>query len=123
LARTQRGIGGLAYTYPTNPTDEAIEVYFAPLVGTPVRKVQFGAYALALEQNPLAHTEPALRQCRVPVRIVWGTGDTVFSPADATWLDGVLPESRGVRWVEGAKLFFPEEMPDIVAEEAGRLWG
>jgi hypothetical protein len=27
-----------------------------------------------------------------------------------------------VRRVEGAKLFFPEEMPDIVAEEARQLW-
>jgi hypothetical protein len=25
--------------------------------------------------------------------------------------------------VEGAKLFFPEEFPDLIAEEARRLWG
>jgi hypothetical protein len=27
-----------------------------------------------------------------------------------------------VRRVEGAKLFFPEEMPDVIAEEALALW-
>ena len=34
-----------------------------------------------------------------------------------------LPGSRGVRRVEGANLFFPEEMPDLIAEEARQLWG
>jgi hypothetical protein len=28
-----------------------------------------------------------------------------------------------VRRIEGAKLFFPEEMPDVIAEEALKLWG
>jgi hypothetical protein len=27
-----------------------------------------------------------------------------------------------VRLVEGAKLFFPEEMPEVIAEEAKQLW-
>jgi len=43
------------------------------------------------------------------------TGDTIFSPAS-------VPRSQGVRRVEPAKVFFPEEMPDIIAEEARRLW-
>jgi len=30
---------------------------------------------------------------------------------------------RGVRRVDGAKLFFPEEFPEIIAEEARQLWG
>jgi hypothetical protein len=34
----------------------------------------------------------------------------------------VFRRFRGTRRVEGAKLFFPEEMPDIIAEEARRLW-
>jgi hypothetical protein len=27
-----------------------------------------------------------------------------------------------VRFIEGAKLFFPEEFPDVIAEEARKLW-
>jgi hypothetical protein len=27
-----------------------------------------------------------------------------------------------VRRIEGANLFFPEEMPDVIAEEARQLW-
>jgi haloalkane dehalogenase len=33
-----------------------------------------------------------------------------------------FPRSRGVRRIAGANLFFPEEMPDVIAEEARRLW-
>lgn len=30
--------------------------------------------------------------------------------------------SRGVRLLEGRKLFWPEELPDVLAEEALALW-
>jgi len=29
----------------------------------------------------------------------------------------------GIRRLPDAKLFFPEEYPDVIAEEATRLWG
>jgi haloalkane dehalogenase len=45
------------------------------------------------------------------------------SPASPDSLDRTFPNSRGVRRVPGAKLFFPEESPDLLAEEARRLWG
>jgi haloalkane dehalogenase len=123
LARSPTGIARLAYADPANPTDEAVDCYFAPLVSSPRRKAQCEAYAIAMEQNPFVGIEPALRRSRVPVRIVWGTGDTVFSQSSPEWLDHTFPHSRGVRRVEAAKAFFPEEMPDIIAEEARRLWG
>jgi len=58
----------------------------------------------------------------VPVRIVWGLGDTIFSPANADHLDRAFGNSRGVRRLERAKLFWPEERPDIVAAQARILW-
>ena len=123
LARSSKGIGGQAYTYPDHPTDEAIDCYFTPLVSSPLRRTQFHAFAIALERNPLEGIEPLLRRCAAPTRIVWGTGDTVFSLASADWLDRAFGNSRGVRHVDGAKLFFPEEMPGVIAEEAMLLWG
>jgi hypothetical protein len=48
--------------------------------------------------------------------------DIHFDPSWADWLDRVFPRSRGVRRVEGAKLFFPEELPELIAEEARALW-
>jgi pimeloyl-ACP methyl ester carboxylesterase len=122
LARSAEGIGGMCYSDPTQPTDEAIDCYLGPLVSSPERKAQVHAYAIALAPNPLAGIEPALRRCAVPTRIVWGTGDTIFSPASPDYLDRTLPNSRGVRRVPGAKLFFPEEFPDLIAEEARGLW-
>jgi pimeloyl-ACP methyl ester carboxylesterase len=121
-ARGPNGIGGGAYTNPANFTDESIEYYFAPLVSTPLRKAQVNQYAVAFDPNPLLAIEPQLRRSAQPVRMVWGTGDHLFPVSWAEWLDRTLPGSRGVRLVEGAKLFFPEEMPDLIAEEARALW-
>ena len=122
LARSDKGLGGQTYTYRTHPTDEAIDCYLGPLVSSPERKALLHAYARALAPNPLAGIEPALRRCAAPTRIVWGTGDDIFSPASPGYLDRAFGNSRGVRTVADAKLFWPEEFPDIIAEEARRLW-
>jgi pimeloyl-ACP methyl ester carboxylesterase len=121
-ARMPDGLGGLAYTDPARLTDESVAYYFAPLLATPTRRAQFERYAVAFEPNPLARIEPLLRRVTAPARMVWGTGDPLFGVEWAAWLDTVLPGSRGVRRVEGAKLFFPEEMPALVAAEARALW-
>lgn len=121
-ARLKTGLGGCCYTTPTGLTDEAIEVYLRPVVTSPLRKAQFHGYCIELEPNPLPAIEPALKRSRVPMRVVWGTGDTIFDPKGPGWLDRTFPRSRGVRRVEGANLFFPEEMPDVMAEEARGLW-
>jgi len=123
LARSAEGLGGQTYTFRANPTDEAVDYYLAPLVSSPQRKAQVHAYAIALEPNPLAGVEKELKRCAAPTRIVWGTGDDIFSQKSPDYLDKIFPNSRGVRRVEGAKLFFPEEFPDIIADEALRLWG
>ncbi|MFC5576614.1 alpha/beta fold hydrolase [Lysobacter niabensis] len=119
LARSAQGLGGMTFTHPHNPSDEAIDYYLSPLVAAPERT---HAYALALERNWLAGFESKLRRCRAPTRIVWGTGDTIFSAGSPDYLDRCFGNSRGVRRVGGAKLFFPEEFPDLIAEEARRLW-
>lgn len=121
LVHSATGLG-VAYTYPGNPTDEAIDYYFTPVVSSPLRVTQFHKYCIEMMPNPLVALEPALRRCPAPLRVVWGTGDTIFSAASPDWLDRTFPHSRGVRRLAGANLFFPEEMPDTIAEEARRLW-
>ena len=120
LARSPQGLGGQTFTHASNPSDEAIDVYLGPLVRNAART---NAFAVALERNWLDGIGPALKASRAPTRIVWGTGDPIFSEAGAAHLDAAFGASRGVRRVEGAKLFFPEEFPDLIAEEARRLWG
>ena len=122
LARSKDGLGGMTFSFPTHPTDAALEMYLGPLVRTARGQAQVNAYAIALEANALADIEPLLRRSRAPARIVWGTADTIFSAENPGYLDRVLPGSRGVRNVPGARLFFPEEFPDLIAEEARALW-
>ncbi len=122
LARSAGGIGGMCYADPAHPTDEAIEYYFSPLVGSPRRKALVHQFALALEANSLDGIAPALARFGGPVRVVWGTGDTIFARAGAAHLDRSFRNSRGVRLLPGRKLFFPEEATDVIAEEARRLW-
>ena len=123
LARSTKGMGGLAYTHPENLADETIETYFRPLVESELKKSQVNEYAVSMATNSLVAIRPDLRRWRGPARMVWGLKDALFGVKWAEWLDRTLPGSRGVRRVEGANLFFPEEMPELIAEEAVRLWG
>lgn len=122
LARSAAGIGGMCYADPEHPSDEAIETYFAPLLASRRSRDFAHAYATALERNALAGIGPALARSRLPVRIVWGGADTIFSAADPGFLDRAFGHSLGVRRLEGSKLFWPEERPDVIAGEAQRLW-
>jgi pimeloyl-ACP methyl ester carboxylesterase len=122
FARSPDQLGG-AYTYPAvTLTDELLDCYLAPLVQTPLRRRQADQYLAAADPNPLLAIEPALRAWAGAVRIVWGTGDTVMDPASPDWLARTFPGARGVRRVPGAKLLFPEELPEVIADEARRLW-
>ncbi len=121
VARSEKGCG-LFYTNSESFTDEAVEYYYSPLLSSPLRKTQFNEYAAAFLPNPLLAIESELKQCTIPTRMVWGTNDFLFNVSWAEWLDRTLPQSRGIRRVEGANLFFPEEMPELIAEEARGLW-
>jgi len=122
VARSPQGMGGLAFTNPENLADETIETYFRPLVETPLKKSQVNEYAVSMGTNSLVAIRENLHQWKGPARMFWGLKDALFGVKWAEWLDRALPGSRGIRRVEGANLFFPEEMPDLIAEEAERLW-
>lgn len=120
LARST--FGAAVFRDPAGFADETIEYYVSPLVASPLRRAQYHAFHIALAPNPLAGIEASLRRCRAPVRIVWGASDDIFAQSDADYLDRLLPNSRGIRRVAGAKLFFQEEFPEVIAQEALRLW-
>ncbi|QNK02150.1 alpha/beta fold hydrolase [Dyella telluris] len=114
--------GAAVFARPGQLSAETIAYYVTPLVSSPLHRKQYEAFHLALEPNPLAGIEAALKKSQVPVRIVWGASDTVFKQADAGYLDHLFPRSQGIRHVPEGKLFFQEEFPDVIAEEARRLW-
>ena len=120
---TEGGVSlGTVYTDPRILTPELMETYLRPLVTGEKRRSQAQGYGVAFVPNPLLAIEPELRTSEIPARIVWGTADQIFPKQWAAWLDDALPRSTGVRYVDGAKLFFPEEFPEIIIEEARRLW-
>jgi pimeloyl-ACP methyl ester carboxylesterase len=121
LARSEKGLGSV-YTHPEQLTEETIAAYLGPLVASPAKKQQADAYAAALGTNVLVPVRERLQQWKGPARMVWATADPFFPAQWAEWLDKHLAGSRGIRPVEGARLFFPEEMPELIAEEAKRLW-
>jgi pimeloyl-ACP methyl ester carboxylesterase len=121
LARSPQGIGGMCFQFPSHPTDEALDYYLSPLCAV-TQKPWVHAYAMGLAPNPLAGIESSLKQRQVPTRILWGTGDDIFSQANPDYLQRTLPHVLNIRRVPGAKLFFPEEYPDLIAEEARKLW-
>jgi len=121
LARST--FGASVFHDPSRFADATIDYYVTPLVSTPLRRKQYHAFHLALEPNPLAGIEAKLQRSQVPVRMVWGASDDIFAMGDAEYLDRVFPRSRGIRRVAEGKLFFQEEYPEVIAEEARRLWG
>lgn len=122
FARSPEGVIGLTFTRPHEVSDEAIDIYFGPLVETPERVALTDSYAVSLLPNPLVGLEERLRTCTVPTAILWGTGDKFFKPGNVDYLRDVLPNVTYTQHVEGAALFFPEEYPDVVAEAARTLW-
>jgi haloalkane dehalogenase len=122
-ARAADQFGGTCYADPANPTDEAIEMYFGPLLSSPERARQVEVHAIAQSRSALGGIGPALKRCPIPTRIVWGVADTIFEPDNADFLDRAFGNSRGVRRLEKSKVFWPEERPDVIAEETDSLWG
>jgi len=122
-ARSPQGLVGACFTYPDRFRDDTLECYLGAFTKSPLRMKQYGQFALALEMNVLAGVESALQQFPSPVRILWGTGDAIFSAASPELLNRTFPLSRGIRRIEGAKLFWPEEFPELIAAEARTLWG
>ncbi|UMR31031.1 alpha/beta hydrolase [Massilia sp. MB5] len=123
LARSAQGIGGMCYADPAHPSDEALECYLGPLVSSPQRKAQMHAYAVALERNSLQGIGAALKASRVPVRVLWGEADDIFTAASARYFEQAFGNGRGLRRLPGSKLFWPEERPELLAAEARALWG
>jgi len=116
------GLGGMCYADPAHPTDAAIEQYLRPLVASAKRKAFVNRYLVALETNSLEGLEPVLGVAMVPTRIVWGMADTIFSKDNPEYLAEILPRVTGIRRIPEGKLFFPEEYPGVIAEEARKLW-
>jgi hypothetical protein len=48
--------------------------------------------------------------------------DTIFSKDSPKYLSEIFLNVTGIRRIPEGKLFFPEEYPNVIAEEARLLW-
>ena len=104
-------------------SDETLRVYLGPLLATPEATRALERWLVCFEDaSQTREIEPLLRQLTAPTLIVWGTGDHFFPVKWAYWLKGAIPGARQVVELEGAKLFFPEERPDELADAIRAHW-
>lgn len=122
LARTPEGFGGMCYADPSNPTNDAVATYFTPLVQSAELRHRTNRFALALSRNSLEGIAPALKASRIPMGVVWGTADSIFSTDGLDYLTDNIGNLKFVERLDGYKLFWPEERPDAIRDQALRLW-
>jgi pimeloyl-ACP methyl ester carboxylesterase len=122
VARTPEGFGGMCYADPSNPTNEAVATYFTPLVQSAELRHRTNQFASALARNSLEGIGPALKASRIPMGVVWGTADSIFSIDGLHYLTENIGNLRFAERLDGYKLFWPEERPDVIRDQALRLW-
>jgi pimeloyl-ACP methyl ester carboxylesterase len=103
------GALGPAYEQPETVTDEDIETYLRPLVGTEQRTRDLQRFVVAFDNKHTRLIEPQLRKLQAPTLIVWGTDDVYFPVKWAHWLAETIPGAKAPVELKGARIFFPEE--------------
>jgi pimeloyl-ACP methyl ester carboxylesterase len=107
------GALGPAYERPEDVSDEDIEIYLRPHVRSEQRLRDLERFVTAFDHKHTLAIEPKLRQLQAPTLIVWGTDDVYFPVKWAHWLAETIPGAKPPIELAGARLFFPEERPDV----------
>jgi pimeloyl-ACP methyl ester carboxylesterase len=110
------------YEHPEQVSDDTIEAYVGPVIADMSTVHTLERFLLGLVDDQLAVIEPKLRELQAPTLIMWGTADTTFELERAHWLAETIPGARPVVEIDGAKLFWPEEHPDRLAELLVEHW-
>jgi pimeloyl-ACP methyl ester carboxylesterase len=110
------------YSDPGVLTDEIIRLYLQPLLSSPQRIEAFQNYWLAFDNATTVAAHAALKSLQVPTLVVWGLDDVFFDKKWAYWLKNTIPGARRVIEVPDARLFFPEDRPDALAQPVLQFW-
>jgi pimeloyl-ACP methyl ester carboxylesterase len=121
MARSPAGLG-VGYADPSVLTDEVIRVYLEPLLATPDRVDAMHRYWTSMDCRQTVAAEPGLRQLRAPTLVVWAPEDNFFDVRWARWLAKTIPGTTRVVEVSDARLFFPEDRPQLLIEPLRALW-
>jgi len=110
------------YEHPEKLSAETFKASLAPLLSSEQRTRDLMRFLAAMDCRDTVAVEPKLRELQAPTLVVWGTGDGFFDVKWARWLKDTIPGCRRVVELEGAKLFFPEERPQELADAICVHW-
>ena len=112
-----------AYEHVDQISDETLKVYIGPLLSSQDRARNLERWLTASGDNSqTTGIEPQLRRLETPTLIVWGDDDIFFPVRWAHWLKDASPGARQLIKVPGARLFFPEERPEVLVEALRSHW-
>jgi pimeloyl-ACP methyl ester carboxylesterase len=111
-----------AFEDPAQVSAEALDMYLRPTLENEESGRCMQRWGQALRAEDLSRVTPKLRELRAPALVVWGTADVFFDVRWAYWLKDTLGGPTEVIEVPGAKLFFPEERPEMLADYMRSFW-
>jgi pimeloyl-ACP methyl ester carboxylesterase len=117
-----RGFFATGYQNPDFLSQDLVNAFLEPVVGTPAAAERFQELIAGLGPADLRAAAPALRTLDVPTLIVWGTDDDFFDTKWAYWLRDTIPSAREVIEIAGGKLFFLHERAAELAPHIHRHW-
>jgi pimeloyl-ACP methyl ester carboxylesterase len=120
-ARSAQGLG-VGFEFPERLTDEVLGVYLTPLTATDERRSQVSRYVAQQDCAQTVRIEDRLKAFDKPTLIVWADDDVFFPVSWAHWLARTIPRTRKVEILKGARLFFPEERPDVFCRLVREHW-
>jgi pimeloyl-ACP methyl ester carboxylesterase len=117
-----RGSFARAYEHSERVSEETFHTYLSPLYSTVEATRNLERFIASQDCRHTVAVEHLLRQLEAPTLVVWGTDDIFFPVKWAYWLRDAIPGCRKVIELEGARLFFPEERPDALANALREHW-
>jgi pimeloyl-ACP methyl ester carboxylesterase len=112
IYRSQAALGP-AYEHPEKVTDQDIDTYLKPFVQTEQRTRDLTRFVVAFDNRHTVAVESKLKELKAPTLIVWATDDIYFPVKWAEWLAKTIPGAKTPIELKGARLFFPEERPEV----------
>jgi len=103
------GALGPAYEDAGKVSDADIETYLRPLVKSEQRLSDFQRFLAAFDNKHTLAIEGGLKALKAPTQIIWGTDDVYFGVQWGRWLAEVIPGTKRLVELTGARIFFPEE--------------
>ena len=103
-------------------SDQAIDKYLRPFVGTEQRTRDLERFLAAFDNKHTLAVEARLKTLHTPTLIVWGTDDVYFDVKWSHWLADNIPGTRRRVELKGARIFFPEERWEEFDKEVREHW-